>query len=91
MIDRPMNRCKVEIYMQELWFLCMTCRLNVVYHNFWRNFPLIICNAISCPLYILIAIKGISTKLHTFVNRVMVLVHDTLSNCAVEVCEVSTK
>ena len=82
--------------MQELWFLCRTCRLNVVYHNsaldiFWRNFPLIICNAISCPLYMLIAIKGISTKLYTFVNRVMVLVHDTLSHCAVEVYEVSAK
>ena len=22
-----------KIYMQELWFLCMACRLNVVYHN----------------------------------------------------------
>ena len=58
---------------------------------FWRNFSLIIFNAISCPLYILIAIKGISTKLHTFVNRVMVLVHDTLSHGAVEVYKVSTK
>ena len=82
--------------MQELWFLCMTCRLNVVYHNsvldnFGENFTLNICNAISCPLYILIAIKGISTKLHTFVNRVMVLVHGTLSHCAVLVYEVSTK
>ena len=82
--------------MQELWFLSMTCRLNMVYLNsalniFWINFPLIICNAISCLLYILIAIKCISTKLHTFVNRVMVLMHNTLSHCAVEVYEVSTK
>ena len=26
--------------------------------------------AISCPLYILITIKGISTKLHAFVNHI---------------------
>ena len=89
MIDRPTNRCKGEniharcmVHVHDMSFECGLPLLCFGY--FWSNFPLIICNAISCPLYILIAIKGISTKLHTFVNRVMVLVYDALSHCAVE-------
>ena len=37
---------------------------------FWGYFPLIICNAILCPHnnLIYVYVRGISTKLHTFVN-----------------------
>ena len=37
---------------------------------FWSYFPLIICNAIACPLYNLILVRGISTKLHKFVKQI---------------------
>ena len=36
---------------------------------------MIICDAISCPLYNLITVKGISTKLHTFVMHIQTTCH----------------
>ena len=33
-------------------------------------FPLIICNAISCPLYNLVTAGDISTKFHIFVKHI---------------------
>ena len=37
---------------------------------FWSYFSLIICNAISCPLYNLITIRDSSTKLQTLVKHI---------------------
>ena len=42
---------------------------------FWSYFPLIICNAISCQLDNLITVRGISTKLHTFVKHIQTTCH----------------
>ena len=39
------------------------------------SFPLIVCNDFSCPLYNLITIRGISTKLHTFVKHIQTTCH----------------
>ena len=36
---------------------------------------LIICNAISCPLYNLITVRGISMKLYTFVKQIQAMCH----------------
>ena len=35
----------------------------------------VICNAISCLLYNLITVRGISTKLHTFVKHIQTICH----------------
>ena len=39
------------------------------------NSHLIICNAILCPLYNLITLKGILTKFHTFVKHIQTVKH----------------
>ena len=43
------------------------------FEYFWRFFPLIICDSILCPLYNLISIRSISTKLHTFVKHIQTM------------------
>ena len=77
--------------MQELWFLCMTHRLNVLYKcmKFRRN----ICNGYQviertrfCDY---LCYKGDTLK-NTHA-RVMGLVHDTSSQCALQMYEVSLK
>ena len=42
---------------------------------FWSYFPLIICNAISCPLCKLTTIKAIEMKLHTVVKHNKTMCH----------------
>ena len=77
--------------MQELWFLRMTSRLNVLYKcmKFHRN----ICNGYQviartrfCDY---LCYKGGNLK-NTHA-RVMVLVHDTSSQCALQKYEISLK
>ena len=64
-----------KISKAELWFLCMTHRLIVLYNCMKFNF-----NSFNgCQVT-----KNIQ-------SRVMVLVHDTLSHCVLQVYEVSTK
>ena len=72
--------------MQELWFLCMTRRLNVHYKcmKFHKNTSDGYGHEIALQL-----IKG--KQIQNIQSRVMVLVSDTLSNCALEVHEDSTK
>ena len=77
--------------MQELWFLCMTRRLNVLYKC--MKFRLNICNGYQviertrfCDY---LCYKGDNLK-NTHA-RVMVLVHDTSSQCALQMYEVSLK
>ena len=41
----------------------------------WSYFPLIICNAILCPLYNLVTVRDISTKLHIFVKHIQTMCH----------------
>ena len=77
--------------MQELWFLCMTRRRNVLYKcmKFHSN----ICNGYQviertrfCDY---LRYKGDNLK-NTHA-RVMVLVHDTSSQCALQMYKVSLK
>ena len=73
-------------YMQELWFLCMTRRLNVFYKcmkSRWNT-----SNGYGHEIALQM-IKG--KQLQNIQSGVMVLVRDTLSHCALEVHEVSTK
>ena len=77
--------------MQELWFLCMTRRLNVLYKC--MEICLNICNGYQviertrfCDY---LCYKGDNFK-NTHA-RVMVLVHDTSSQCALQMYEVSLK
>ena len=42
---------------------------------FWSHFPLIICDSTSCPLYNLITVRDISTKLHTLVKHIQTTCH----------------
>ena len=76
--------------MKELWFLCMTRRLNVLYKSMkfrWNT-------SNGCQVIerarnsIANDQKEITPKnIH---SRVMVFVHDTLSHCTLEVNGVST-
>ena len=78
--------------MQELWFLCMTCGLNVLYklmkfrRNATKGYQVIeqTRNSIANDQ------REITPKY--IQSRVMVLAHDTqsLSHCALEVYEIST-
>ena len=77
--------------MQELWFLCMTLRLNVLYKS--MKFRLNICNGYQviertrfCDY---LCYKGDNLK-NTHA-RVMVLVHDTSSQGALQMYKVSLK
>ena len=79
------------IYMQELRFLCMTRRLNVLYKC--MPFRLNICNGYQdkeqtrfCDY---LCYKGGNLK--STHARVIVLVHDTLSQCALQMFDVSLK
>ena len=80
-----------EISKAELWFLCMTYRLIVLYNcmKFHLN------NFNGCQLTertrksIANDQREITPK--NIQSRVMVLVHDTLSYCALQLCEVSSK
>ena len=86
------TRSKIwKIYMQELWLLCMTRRLNTLYK--WMKFRLNICNGYqviertqSCDH---LCYKGDNLK-NTHA-RVMVLLHDKSSQCASQMYEVSLK
>ena len=66
----------------ELWFLCMTHRLIVLYNcmKFHLN------NFNGCQLT-----QRTRNCIANIQSRVMVLVHDTLSQCALQLSEVSLK
>ena len=49
--------------------------VKVGWHVVYGLNPLIICNAISCPLYNLIAVIGISTELNTFIKHIQTTCH----------------
>ena len=77
--------------MQELWFLCMTRHLNVLYKC--MKFHCNICNSYQviertrfCDY---LCYKGDNLK-NTYA-RVMVLVHDMSSQCTLQMYEVSLK
>ena len=73
----------------ELWFLCMTHRLIVLYNC--MKFHLNSFNGcqLTEPTQNSIATKGNNSK--NIQSRVMVLVHDTSSYCALQLYEVSSK
>ena len=77
--------------MQELWFLFMTRRLNVLYKcmKFRRNS----CNRVQLTERtrnsIYLCYKG--NNLKNILAKNMVLVHDTSSQCALQKYEVSLK
>ena len=83
---RHTNKCKGKKYMQQLWFLCMTRRLNVLYKC------MKICWNTSNGYGHEIALQMIKGKqLQNIQSGVMVFLCDTLSHCALEVHGVSTK
>ena len=55
--------------------MCHAQEPELCFGYFWSYFPLIICDAISCPLYNLITVRGISTKLHAFVKHIQAMCH----------------
>ena len=80
-----------KISKAELWFLCMTRRLNVLYKR--MKFRWNICNSYQviertwfCDY---LCYKG--NNLKNTHARVMVLVHDTSSQCALQIYEVLLK
>ena len=77
-----------QLLKAELWFLCMTHHFIVLY-----NFVKFHSNSFNgCQLTERTRnslAKGNNSK--SIQSRVMVLVHDTLSDCALQVYEVSTK
>ena len=79
-----------KIYKAELWFLCMTHRLIVLYNC--MKFHLNSFNGCQITERTRNSIandqRGITPK---YPKQSMVPVHDTLSHCALQVYEVSTK
>ena len=75
--------------MQELWFLCMTRRLNVLYKcmKFCRN----IFNGYQVIEGTRNSIANDQRKIpkKNIQSRLMVLVHNTSSECALQMYEVS--
>ena len=81
----------LRIYKQELWFLCMTRCLNVLYkcikfhQNIFNGYQVIewtrFCDGQTYG----------QTDRRNLQARVMVLVHDTSSQCALQMHEVSSK
>ena len=80
-----------KISKAELWFLCMTHRLIVLYNCM----KLHLYNFIGCQLTERtrnsIATDQREITLKNIQSRVMVLVHDTSSYCALQLYEVSSK
>ena len=77
--------------MQALWFLCMTCHLNVLYKcmKFRWNTSYIYQVIERTQNIIANYLREINSK--NIQSRVMVLVHDTSSECALQMYEVSLK
>ena len=76
--------------MQELWFLCITCRLNVLYKCIEFHFNTSNCyQVIKQTQNSITMIKGNNSK--NIQSRVMVLGHETLSECALQMYESSLK
>ena len=67
-----MKLCTPEKHIQTT---CHAQEPEICFGYFWSYFPLIICDAISCPLYNLITVRGISTKLNTFVKYIQTTCH----------------
>ena len=80
-----------KIYKAELWFLCMTHRLIVFYNC--MKFHLNSFNGCQLTEQTRNSIANDQREItpKNIQSRVMVLVHDTLSHCALQVYEVSTK
>ena len=66
---------KLHALVKHIQTMCSAQEPELCFGYFWSYFPLIICNAILCPLYILITVRGISRKLHTFVKHIKTMCH----------------
>ena len=66
---------KLHTLVKHIQTTCHAQETELCFGYFWSYFPLIICNAILCQLYNLITVRGIPTKLHTFVKHIKTMCH----------------
>ena len=78
-----------KISKAELWFLCMTHHLIVLYNC--MKFHLNSFNGCQLTEQTGNSIVNDQREITPKISKVMVLVHDTLSHCALQMYEVSTK
>ena len=78
-----------KMFKAELWFLCMTHRLIVLYNR--MKFHLNNFNGCQLPQRTRNSIANDQMEPKNVQSRVMVLVHDTSSQCTLQMYEVSLK
>ena len=74
---QPLRDISTKLYtlVKHIQTTCNAQEPELCFGYFWSYFPLINCNAFLCPLYNLITVRGISTKLHTFDKHIKKTCH----------------